>query len=340
VNSLSPLATEAPLAVRTPAFEVRFGSGSAEEWARAVVSVALDAGLAPAVDALTVVLAGGTDGPAIAVGDEGSVSLGYAGELAPVFAGAVASVRRGLDGATRVVAVNAGGALARLRVNQSYEGLDAGGIVSDLAARANVTSAAVESGTSFPFYVVDDRRSAWAHVAALARTSGFAARVDPQGRLVLGPPQGTPAQTFAYGVDVLALAVAEWAPPAGAVTVVGEGAAGSEGADAWSWLVKNPASVTGEAGGGDPARLLPAPSLRAGEAAQMLADSAAAAAEAATAAGRLLVPGAPAVAPGGAVEITGAPDSALNGVRAVRSVRHRYAKRSGFTTTIDFGRAP
>ena len=96
--------------------------------------------------------------------------------------------------------------------------------------------------------MVDDSRSAWAQVATLARTSGFFATVDGQGSLVFGPSQTTPAKKFGYGVDILALEVAESAPLAARLTVVGEGAAGSQGSDAWSWLIKDPAAVAASAG--------------------------------------------------------------------------------------------
>lgn len=338
VSSL--LGAAAPPAVRKPALEVRFGSGSASAWARALSLVTVEAGLAPAVDVVEVALAPGQHAPAVAVGDTGSVSLGYAGALTAVFSGAVASVRGSIDGATRVVATNAGGALARLRVNQSYEQLSAGEIVSELASRAGVTPAAVADGVRLPFYVVDDGRSVWAHVAALARACGFVAVVDAAGGLVFGPPQTAAVQKFTYGVDVLALQAARSAPSLGAVTVVGEGAAGSHGADAWNWFVHDPSGVTGTAGSGEPERLVPDRSLRTADAAQTAADGASAAAQSVVVTGRVVVPGAPDVAAGSTIEIAGAPDRELNGVCTVRTLRHRFAKRGGFVTTIDFGRAP
>ena len=326
--------------VRKPALEVRFGSGSASEWGRALSHVTVEAGLAPAVDVVEVALAPGQHAPAVAVGDTGSVSLGYAGALTAVFAGTVASVRRSIDGATRVIATNAGGALARVRVNQSYEQLSAGEIVSELAGRASVVPAAVSDGANFPFYVVDDGRSVWAHVATLARACGFVANVDAAGGLVFGPPQKTPVQTFTYGVDVLALQATRSGPSLGAVTVVGEGAAGSDGADAWNWLVHDSAGVTRTAGSGEPKRLVQDASLRSADAVQTAADGASAAARSVVITGRVVVPGAPNVTAGCTVEIAGAPDAELNGVCTVRTLRHRFAKRGGFVTTIDFGRAP
>jgi len=326
--------------VRKPALEVRFGSAAANVWGRALSFVTVELGAAPAVDAVEVAIAPGQHAPAVAVGDTGSVSLGFAGALVPVFSGTVASVLRSVNGPWRVVATDAGGALARLRVNQSYEQLSAGRIVSELASSAGIVPATVADGVAFPFYVVDDSRSAWAHVAALARVCGFFATVDAQGGLVFGPAQATPVKTFTYGVDVLALQTAETAPSFGKVTVVGEGAAGSQGADAWSWLLKDPAAVTATAGSGTPERLVQDSSLRSKSAAQTAADAASARAKSLAGAGRLVVPGTPEIVPGTSVEIKRAPDAASNGVRTVHVVRHRFAKSAGFVTTIDFGGTP
>lgn len=325
--------------VRKPAVEVRFGSAAANDWARALSFVTVELGAAPAVDAVEVAIAPGQQAPAVAVGDTGSVSLGFAGALVPVFSGTVASVLHSVSGATRIVATNAGGTLARLRVNQSYEQLSAGRIVAELANGAGITNTAAD-GVSFPYYVVDDSRTAWAQVAALARVCGFLATVDAQGGLVFGPPQTTPVKTFTYGVDILALQAAESAPLFGKVTVVGEGAAGGQGSDAWSWLLKDPAAVTASAGSGTPERLVQDSSLGSKSAAQSAADAASARAQSLATAGRLVVPGTPEIVPGSSVEIKQAPDAALNGVRTVGVVRHRFAKGAGFVTTIDFGKAP
>jgi phage protein D len=336
MSALSQFAATTAPAVRRPAFELSLGDGSADGLARAVVSIELEAGTAPGVDALVTVLASGADAPAVAVGDKCSVSLGYEGELEKVFSGAVASVRRSVDGPTRVLATNAGAGLARMRVNQSYEQLSAGEIVNELASRFGVEPGAVEDGVQLPFYVVDDRRSVWAHLAVLARACGYLTFADPEGRIVFGPPPaGPPTQSFAYAVDVLSLAAAGSTASVGAVTIVGEGAAGSQGADAAAWFAKDAAGVTGTAGSGVPERLFQEPSLRTGEAAQTAAD---AAARTPALTGRVVVPGAPGVTVGGAIEITGTPGDTLNGICTVRALRHRYAKRAGFVTTIDFAR--
>lgn len=334
VDLLSLLAPPAAPAVRRPIFEVTLGGATADDPAGAVVALAVELGVAPAVTVaeLSVTL------PA-AVGDDVLVSLGYADSSAEaVFTGSVSGIAHTLAGPSRVTATDGGAALARLRLNQSFESQTAGDIVRDLAGRAEVSTGTVEDGPDLPFYVVDDRRTAWEHVAGLARRSGFLATVDAEGKLGFGPPaSGSPAASFTYGVDLLALEVTQAAPLAAGLRIVGEGAAGSQGSDAWSWLVNDPAAVAGTAG--TPGRVFSDPALRSAEAAKGAANAAFAASEAWALTGRLLVPGSPAVTPGSTVEVSGAPQEALNGSFRVLRVRHALSKTAGFTTRLHFVKA-
>jgi len=327
-------------AVRRPVLEIVFGGGSADDWGLSVVSVAVQAGLAPSVDVVEVYL-DGSQAAAGAVGDAGSVSLGYEdGSTEMTLSGQVEDVRYSVQGETRITATNGSASLSKLRVNQSYEQQNAGDIVNDLASKAGVDADTVEDGTAFPFYALDDRGSVYRHVATLARKSGYLAHFTPEGKLSFAPfTAGQAVQTFTYGEDILSLHATEAPPVVGAVTTVGEGAAGSQGQEAWSWLVKDPSSVSGSAGSGDPERLVRDASLRSAEAAQGAADGIAGAAGRTGLIGELLVPGAPAVVVGSAVEIADAPQDALNGLFLVRQVRHRFSKRGGFTTSIYFGSA-
>jgi phage protein D len=327
-------------ALRRPLLSVSLG-GSADEWAQSLVSLTVEAGFAPFADAATLHLAGAAPAPDVTVGDSGAVELGYEDDAAePVFTGQVDEVRRSVEGSARVAAVNGGALLSRLRVNQSYEQQKAGDIVRDLAGRAGADTDTIEDGADFPFYVVDDGRNAYRHIAALARKSGFLAYFTPEDKLSFAPfAAGQPVQTFTYGEDVLSLDATEVVPAVSTVTTVGEGAAGSQGQEAWSWLVKDPSAVTGSAGSGDPERLVQDASLRSTEAAQGAAEGIIDAAGRMSLTGELRVPGSPAVVVGSAVEVVGAPQDALNGLFMVRRVRHHFSKQGGFTTLISFGRA-
>jgi phage protein D len=340
LDPLSSSVSSVP-AVRRPVLEVSFGSGSADDWGRSVVSVAVQAGLAPSVDAVEVYLDGSDQAPTVAVGDTGSVSLGYEDDSTEtIFTGQVEGVRFSVDGATSVTATNGGAALSVLRINQSYEQQKAGDIVKDLAGRAGVGTDTVEDGVEFAFYVVDDRQSAYRHIAALARKSGYLAWFTPEGKLNFAPFSGGQAvQTFTYGEDILSLEVIDALPVVGAVTTFGEGAAGSQGQEAWSWLVKDPSSVTGAAGTDGPERQVQDPSLRSGAAAKSAAEGIANAAALTNLIGKLMVPGAPAVAVGLAVEVVDAPQDTLNGLYLATGVRHRFSKEEGFTTLVGIAKA-
>jgi phage protein D len=311
--------------------------GAADPWKQHLVALAATCHLAPAVDALDLWLTPDPQAPAAAPGDAGSLRLGYAdGAPELVFTGRVIAVRRMVAGPSRVTLASGATDLARLRVNRSYEKRTAGEIVGDLAGEAGVATGTVEDGLDLPFHVIDDRRSAWVHIAELARLCGFLAFIDPSGELTFAPPpSGGPAQTFTCGEDVLALDTRDGEPEVGEVTTSGEGAAGSQGADAWSWLIKDPAAVQGTAGGTGPARLAADPALRSGAAARQAAAGIAGAVARLRTTGSLLVPGAPAVTVGSLVEIAGAPHAALGGQLLVRGVRHRFDKRQGFVTRLD-----
>jgi phage protein D len=349
------------LAVNQPLLEISFGGtdaaigglastvggalgvdldGSTDIWSQHVASVTVEAGLAPSVDTAAVRSFVGQQAPSAAVDDSGSISLGYADSSTElVFTGEVESVGYTVQGATRITATNGGASLSRLRINQSYEQQKAGDIVRDLAGRAGVDTDTVEDGVEFPFYVADDRQSAYRHVAALARKSGYVAWLTPEGKLNFAPfSAGQAVQTFTYGEDILSLAVADAVSVIGTVTTVGEGAAGSQGQEAWSWLVKDPTSVKGSAGDAGAERQVQDASLRSGDAAQSAAEGIANAVGLTKLTGKLLVPGAPAVAVGLAVEVAGAPQDALNGLYLVTGVRHCFSKTNGFTTLIGIGK--
>jgi phage protein D len=169
----------------------------------------------------------------------------------------------------------------------------------------------------------------------LAALSGFEAWFDADDKLHFGAFQaGSPAQTFTYGQDVLELDAREASPTAGAVTVVGEGAAGSKGSDAWSWNLKDVSPLKGAAGSGDPALLVQSGAVRSADAATAAAEGIVAKAKLGNLTARMLVPGAPKAAVGTTVAVASAPDATLNGSWLVRGARHRLVKARGYTTLL------
>jgi hypothetical protein len=316
------------------------GGGADDPWARCLVAVTVDCGVASSVDTADIRLASVEGAPDVSVGDAGTVALGYSGaDPQVVFTGEIASVERDVEGTIRLVATNGGAALAALRIESSYEQQSAGDIVRDAASRASVDTDSITDGATLPFLALDGTRSAWRNLAALARANGAIAFFAPDGKLTFAAAEtGDPAQTFTYGVDVLSLEAAQERPGVGAVTAVGDGAAGSHGTDAWSWLVKDSSSVTGSAGSGDPARMAQDGALRTGDAAGSAASGISALAALLDARGRAVVPGAPAVGVGSTIAIADAPSDDLNGMFLVLRVRHAFSKRAGFRSAIEFSK--
>ena len=326
-------------AVRKPEFTLTLGSGSASDWQDLVASISVDVGLAPAVDVAEIVVS--SRAPAVKLGDTVDVMLGFEDDPpGAVLTGVVHSVHHTVGGTTRVVASDCGAALAAFRADQGYEQQSAGDVVRDLATKAAVSVGSVDDGPSLPYYVVDSRSTAWEHVARLAELSGFAAWAGVSGELVFGPlGTGAPSKTFTYGQDVLEFDALEAAPLPGEVVVVGEGAAGSQGSDAWNWTVNDAVPVTGSGGSGDPLALLQLGALRSADALNGAAQGVAATAKLGALTARLLVPGTPDAAVGLPVAVAGAPDATLNGSWIVRGVRHRLVKTRGYTSLLLLAKA-
>jgi prophage tail gpP-like protein len=328
-------------AASTAAGALGIDSGGGDDpWARSLVSVVVDSGTAPSVDCAEIHLSAGDDAPDVAVGDRGTVALGFAdAKPTTVFTGEIASVQRGARGVTRLVATNGGAALATLRFAASYKQRSAGDVVRDCADRVGVSVGSIDDGATLPFLAVDESRSAWRHLAALARSNGAIAFVSPDGKLTFrAAEKGDPAATFTFGIDVLSLRAAEDRPGMGAVTVVGDGAAGGHGTDAWGWLVKDPSSVTGHSGHGDPARMTIDGALRTSDAARSAAASISAMSALMDARGHIVVPGTTEVMVGATIAIASAPQYMLNGRFLVLRIRHSFSKRSGLLSRIEFSK--
>ncbi len=337
---LSLSGNDSVASVRRPAIEINFGSGSQEDWQKTLAFLSIECGMAPFVDVAEIHLSTDPRAPSVEMEDSGGISLGYEdSDTETVFSGQVEYLRSGLNGKTIISAANGGASLSRLRINQSYEQQNAGDIVNDLAGTAGAGSGTIESGIDYPFYAIDDRRNAYRHIAEFASHNGFLAYVDPENKLqFVSFSEGNAVQSFVFGTDILSLQVLEATPVNGKTIAVGEGAAGSEGQDAWNWLVKDPSPVTHQAGGGEPERRFSIVALRSSEAVQTTAESLASAASRVNITGRILVPGAPVVTVGSIIEIKDAPQDALNGKGLVRQVKHRYSKWEGFTTQIIFSK--
>lgn len=349
LSDLLPSESSTP-SVRKPNFSIGFAGGASaaggllasvglpteasdDPWASVLVAANIHTALAPAVAYAELWLAEQDNTPALAQGDSGDIGFGYDGDSNTVFSGDVDSITHRLDGLRRIVVTGSAMKLASLRINQSYEQQAAGDIVTDLINQAGATAGSIDAGINSAFFVVDDRQSAWRIIDQLALQSGCIAYVDAEDQVHFVPlKEQTPVASFQYGQSIMAATLQQRSQSIDQLTVIGESAAGSQGADAAHWLIKDPAAVTASSGSGDKQGLVSRPSLKTAESVQSLADAQLNRLATAAATGSIDVPGNAAVYSGAFIEITGAPSDELNGIFLVTALRHHYSKSGGFIT--------
>jgi phage protein D len=308
-----------------------------DPWREHLLSLRLRRAIAPAVDVLELRIAAVATAPAVAIADEGSVSLtGSDGSDTEVFTGTVDGIHDRPDGARLVTATNGSRALAQARANRSFEQQDAGAIIEALASELGLSTELPGGAPMLPRFVVDDRISLYGHIARLAALSGHVACIAADGTLKVKDPvaDAEPSARIAYGVDLLDFALGERAPHTAAVQITGEGAAGDQGSDAWYWLRKDPAPNQSTAGSGAPLRTVSVGALRSAEAAEKLAAAKLQRAAEAATRGWLLISGAPQIEPGDNVEVTGLRQPSLDGAYRVDDVVHEFDARRGYRSRL------
>ena len=325
-----------------PAYKLTIGKqtvdSAKEPQTSTLVELIVSLDLERSADSATIVLGqvGGQLRPALR--DKATIELGYAdgGGLTQVIAAEVVSVEPNLN-TERIVGFTAAETLLRSYINETFEDRTAGAIVRDLAGRVKVSVASAEDGISFPFYVIDGRRSFFRHMRDLADLSGFDLYFNNQGRLVFEKFVKPKAlHVFEHAKDVLELRVTRSIPITATVQAWGESPADRKGAGASAWLTKNFVGSKGVAGSGKPVLVLERPALRTRIAANTAALAYETRIQRSTAQGRLVSVGRPEVKLGDAVQLRGMADASLNKTFQVRALTHRLTKRGGFTTEIGF----
>lgn len=243
--------------------------------------------------------------------------------------------------------------LARAHMEATYADVTSDFVLKDLIARAGAQLGTVAPGPSLGGYVVHRQPRALHHCGVLAALAGADLWTDGDGKVQCAPPKsGGADHRFKLGENILALDLQGEAPAADGIEVWGEGAAGSNGADAAHWLTTDLAGVAGKAAvtggaaqpdqsGTHPIRLN-AGAVRAGDAAAKVATAWAEAVAARGVRGRIEVAGAPEVEPGDLVGVDGLPQDhaaakMLAGGKSlrVRSVRHALDRARGLRTTLE-----
>lgn len=305
-----------------------------DPWAEHLTEVEVLLAAAPAVSHARLVLTDREGAPAVAVGDRLRVELGEEDALGAVLSGEVLAIES-QPGARRVVVLASTAVkLARRRENASHRARTLADLLGEFAGAAGLTTGALEAGASYEFLAVDDRRSLWEWSALLAAHAGMLVWVDGDGALRCAKAGGPSVRSFRYGQDMLALEHHSGAAPLGMLTLVGEGAAGSQGSAAASWLVKDSQGIRVQSGRGDPARLYRDGALRSAAAVHDAADAHAQQATARAARVQLRVPGSPDLIPGATVTVHDSPGGAGDGDWVIARARHCYG-RAGYVAELD-----
>ena len=269
-----------------------------------------------------------SDFPALALGDAITVKLAGAGDPQPVFAGSVAKVSSHGD-TLDVLLAGPAAKLARIRRHASYESQGFADLLQAWANEAGITDTRLDAGPDYAFFAIDDRLSLWDWIARVSRHAGVVAWTDASGALNARKAAGRPAATYRYGDTVLALHAQSRDPVVTGARIVGEGSAGRQGSDAWSWLNKDPQGVSAGAG-----------PLEQEGGLGTLASVASAALGATGGAARVAdgvevrVPGTPALDVASVFALENCPRGEGDGSWQAIEVRHRWSSRSGFVTEL------
>lgn len=286
--------------------------------------------------------------------DAVSVELSAGENPQRVFTGKVETVRIGAA-SQQVVASDGLVVLARLELEAAYESVQVGFIVRDILQQAGLTPGKVETGPQLTAYALHRGPRALRHLQELTALAGAELYTDDQGMVHFAAPQPGPAEhTFQYAQDVRSLELQAAPPLYDSIEVWGEGAASTQGADKYYWLVTDLTGVNGKAAvnasgqvtpgsTGQRPRYVSRGAIRSGEAARDMAAAQMKRVVARWLRGHLEVGETPGVEPGKLVRIEGLPAdhsaaTLLQGGRLprVRRVRHTLDRQRGFITRLDF----
>jgi hypothetical protein len=190
------------------------------------------------------------------------VELGYGDNLETVLTGTVTAVERRPWGLV-VEGLAATLSLSRAFLGKSYVSQSVGDIVTDLVGGATGNVGDVSAPLQLAAYHVNERRSVWSHLCALARLAGCELSADGEGALNFRPPKrGAADHSLRHGAELVAWDVGPRDATRTEVSVVPFGAASEQGSDHWHVLLREP-------DGGPPSdETLVPPALRDRDAAQ------------------------------------------------------------------------
>lgn len=176
-----------------------------------------------------------------------AVALGKAGDEEVVWTGVVESVRRAPQ-AIRIAGLAPTAVLSTTYKAQAYLQQSMADVVRDLASDIDIDT--IDAPIRFEAYHVDNQRSVWTHLQALAALAAADLGSNAEGKLRFVAPDALALpRMLRYGADLLAWEIASATPLAGA-DYASPRAASEQGASRWHWLTADPVGD-----GGPPTRL-------------------------------------------------------------------------------------
>jgi hypothetical protein len=263
----------------------------------------------------------------VSAGASAVVELGFGDSLDTVLTGTVTSVQRRPWGLV-VEGLAATLALSQTYLGRSYVSQSASDIVADLVSGANGTTGEISAPLQLSAYHVDERRSVWSHVCALARLAGCELSADGVGALNFRPPKSSsPDHSFRHGAELIAWDVGPRDTTRTDVSVVPFGAASEQGSDHWHVLLREP-------DGGPPSdETIVAAALRDRDGAQTYEQAIRDARTRRSSGGEVLVGGDATIRAGDVVTLDDVPGGQGAPLR-VTAATHRLGGGSGFRTLI------
>ena len=256
-----------------------------------------------------------------APGETLTLSLGPQDDEETVLTGTVATQRQG-TGAVVIQALDASGALGRLRTTAVFERTSLADIVHKLADEAGVRAEA-DGDEMLPIYYVLPDRPVWDHLRDLARLTGRDLAVGADGCLLFRDPGAGAVHGLRHGADLIRWSIGRESAAA-ELAHAPHGSASSSGN--WHWIDPDPAGATPS-----PTRIEGVLSDR--DLATTATGAASERAGRAALEGWLLITGDAAIRPGDSVTVADLPGGDPGPMR-VRMVGHRLDRDTGFTTFL------
>jgi hypothetical protein len=286
--------------------------------------------------------------------DNVTVELDAGTGMKKIFTGTVDTVRINAT-EQRITAFDNLNQLGRLHTEASYENVNADFVVKDLLKQADISAGTINKGVKLSALVISKNTTALSQLLQLASWCGSDLYSDGEGKAHFTLVKETGKEcSFQYGINVQRLELQATPPAYDSVEIMGEGAASSQGAEKFYWLVKDLAGVSGKAAidakgvvktgqlGKKPRRLILG-AVRSGETANQVAENTMQALAGRWLRGKMVVTGAPQIQLADSVKISDLPDkhsatSLLQGGHTlrVRGICHTLDRKRGFMTEVEF----